>query len=277
MSNPTPPSAPGSSPRDWSEDLAHENGHYFNHCHVCGVAFFGHKRRVTCKLCASPTTADELDMDEVRHVANGKAEWFTSKLAREILRLRAALASSPTLTPPEAPPTIRARNEAAGEPNGAYYVCENCHEIATMLVGGLKCATCRSDCVLYRRAAPASPPELDRAILSEAAAFLDAFANTGIAWHGGVASFREMAAACRRAAAVPAEAPNEDSADDLRTLEKAAVRFELLAGRFRGCERAKHHALSIEECEAFEVETREAFTRISAKLRAARSSGGNPE
>ena len=44
------------SERDWSEDSAHENGDYWCKCHKCEKQFLGHKRRVTCKLCATTTT-----------------------------------------------------------------------------------------------------------------------------------------------------------------------------------------------------------------------------
>ena len=37
--------------RDWIEDFPHENGNYINECCECGCKFFGHKRRVICKLC----------------------------------------------------------------------------------------------------------------------------------------------------------------------------------------------------------------------------------
>jgi hypothetical protein len=37
---------------DWEEDFPHENGNYMCNCHKCGKQFFGHKRRVTCKVCA---------------------------------------------------------------------------------------------------------------------------------------------------------------------------------------------------------------------------------
>lgn len=40
--------------RDWSEDFAGENGNYSCTCHACGNVFRGHKRRVTCKVCAEP-------------------------------------------------------------------------------------------------------------------------------------------------------------------------------------------------------------------------------
>lgn len=42
------------SPRDWTEDFAHENIQYLNQCETCEAIFAGHKRRVTCKLCSTP-------------------------------------------------------------------------------------------------------------------------------------------------------------------------------------------------------------------------------
>jgi len=41
------------SPRNWTEDEAHENGNYICVCVVCKERFLGHKRRVTCKVCAN--------------------------------------------------------------------------------------------------------------------------------------------------------------------------------------------------------------------------------
>lgn len=41
------------NPRNWPEDFAHENGEYFCTCGSCGNTFIGHKRRGTCKICAS--------------------------------------------------------------------------------------------------------------------------------------------------------------------------------------------------------------------------------
>lgn len=42
--------------RDWQEDFAHENGNCQCFCGGiggCGLHFRGHKRRVTCKVCAN--------------------------------------------------------------------------------------------------------------------------------------------------------------------------------------------------------------------------------
>jgi len=38
--------------RSWEDNG--ENGSYYNTCHHCGRQFTGYKRRVTCKVCASP-------------------------------------------------------------------------------------------------------------------------------------------------------------------------------------------------------------------------------
>jgi len=48
------------SPRDWTEDATHENGQYQCRCTSCGQMFIGHKRRVTCKVCATPTPPDDM-------------------------------------------------------------------------------------------------------------------------------------------------------------------------------------------------------------------------
>jgi len=42
---------PTDSARNWTEDYLHENGMYQNRCHRCNELFFGHKRRVVCKIC----------------------------------------------------------------------------------------------------------------------------------------------------------------------------------------------------------------------------------
>jgi hypothetical protein len=38
-------------PEDWTEDYAHENGNYMCLCMRCNKQFFGHKRRVVCRVC----------------------------------------------------------------------------------------------------------------------------------------------------------------------------------------------------------------------------------
>jgi hypothetical protein len=56
------------SDRDWKEDFTHENGNYMNGCMYCKQMFYGHKRRVVCKICDNkdksqlkgvPTPSDE--------------------------------------------------------------------------------------------------------------------------------------------------------------------------------------------------------------------------
>lgn len=47
-----------STSRDWVEDATNypENGQYQCICAICRASFVGHKDRVECKLCASPTS-----------------------------------------------------------------------------------------------------------------------------------------------------------------------------------------------------------------------------
>jgi hypothetical protein len=46
---------------DWTEDFAHENGNYMCLCATCGKRFCGHKRRVTCRVCAQPEPVSGAD------------------------------------------------------------------------------------------------------------------------------------------------------------------------------------------------------------------------
>ena len=39
------------SNRDWPEDFPHDNGNYSCLCCSCKKHFYGHKRRITCKVC----------------------------------------------------------------------------------------------------------------------------------------------------------------------------------------------------------------------------------
>jgi len=45
--------------KDWTEDFEHENGMYQNRCRTCNELFIGHKRRMTCKECASKQVSVE--------------------------------------------------------------------------------------------------------------------------------------------------------------------------------------------------------------------------
>ena len=45
--------------RDWKDDFQHDNGNYECMCFECGRNFYGHKRRVVCKVCASKPAAPE--------------------------------------------------------------------------------------------------------------------------------------------------------------------------------------------------------------------------
>ncbi len=52
-------------PRNWPEDFSHENGKYQCRCSTCGSTFLGHKRRVTCKVCAQPAPDDVTRLQRV--------------------------------------------------------------------------------------------------------------------------------------------------------------------------------------------------------------------
>lgn len=55
----TRPHQPGTKPGDWPEDFTHENGNYMCKCCHCGSMLYGHKRRVSCKVCSSGAAAKE--------------------------------------------------------------------------------------------------------------------------------------------------------------------------------------------------------------------------
>lgn len=65
LSSPQPEKAeeklltPFRTERDWTEDFSHENGNYENNCIKCDQLFMGHKRRVVCKICATPQQVGE--------------------------------------------------------------------------------------------------------------------------------------------------------------------------------------------------------------------------
>lgn len=40
-------------PRSFPEDAHHENGQYMCYCLSCCRNFYGHKRRIVCKLCTA--------------------------------------------------------------------------------------------------------------------------------------------------------------------------------------------------------------------------------
>ena len=50
---------PGESAHDWVEDFTHENGNYQRRCCDCDTPFYGHKRRVVCRVCAVSSLVDE--------------------------------------------------------------------------------------------------------------------------------------------------------------------------------------------------------------------------
>lgn len=49
--------------RDWPEDFAHENGRYLCGCLSCGNRFYGYKRRMCCKVCATAIQATQDERD----------------------------------------------------------------------------------------------------------------------------------------------------------------------------------------------------------------------
>lgn len=50
---------PAQDDRNYSEDSPFENGNYECRCITCGATFFGHKRRVQCKVCANKPAQDD--------------------------------------------------------------------------------------------------------------------------------------------------------------------------------------------------------------------------
>ena len=57
------------SPHSWQEDFNHKNGNYENSCSTCQSLFIGHKRRVTCKVCAMNALRAERDQLKAREKA----------------------------------------------------------------------------------------------------------------------------------------------------------------------------------------------------------------
>lgn len=63
--------AASGSARDWTDDLAHENGNYWNECLLCRKMFIGYKRRLVCKACDAEWQAVWKTMtDEERAIHN---------------------------------------------------------------------------------------------------------------------------------------------------------------------------------------------------------------
>jgi hypothetical protein len=59
---------------DWTEDFQHENGNYQSVCSTCRNTFFGHKRRVTCKVCAETRSVTTDMIKKLRDIA-GDPMW----------------------------------------------------------------------------------------------------------------------------------------------------------------------------------------------------------
>ena len=68
------------APNDWPEDFPQENGYYSCRCCECNKMFYGHKRRVVCKVCAAPAQeADEDVYKEIRSVCDEKLAAFAAE------------------------------------------------------------------------------------------------------------------------------------------------------------------------------------------------------
>ena len=87
-------------PGNWGEDFSHENGDYECRCVHCGNTFYGHKRRVTCKRCATTRQVPEdieailvpLEDDAAGMLADlpGDATALNMQAAAELIRKLAA-------------------------------------------------------------------------------------------------------------------------------------------------------------------------------------------
>lgn len=55
--------------KDYEEDFCHENGKYQNTCCICGHRFYGHKRRVVCKVCINRPKRKKLAQQHINQVA----------------------------------------------------------------------------------------------------------------------------------------------------------------------------------------------------------------
>lgn len=94
----TPPPAPAADPfqvpklpGNWPEDASHENGSYECKCWTCGMPFYGHKRRVVCKVCA-PTEAPAAEQGDALAEQYRKG-WEAGHATAH--RIRNALATQP--------------------------------------------------------------------------------------------------------------------------------------------------------------------------------------
>ncbi len=52
---------PQHSDRDFTEDFIHENGLYECACSRCRSKFYGHKRRIACKVCERRNKEEDSD------------------------------------------------------------------------------------------------------------------------------------------------------------------------------------------------------------------------
>lgn len=82
-------SAPGALPHDWTEDFPGENGNYQCRCMECEALFYGHKRRLICKVCAKRSTVG--DMVAVPRKRLAQWESWARQRGRELLELNGRL------------------------------------------------------------------------------------------------------------------------------------------------------------------------------------------
>ena len=79
------------SPRDWTEDAAHENGSYVCRCVHCHETFVGYKRRVCCKVCHDADSAEAKRRAEWLHAHQAPSNW-TIFTIEEVRSMRAEYA-----------------------------------------------------------------------------------------------------------------------------------------------------------------------------------------
>jgi hypothetical protein len=86
--------------RSWPEDFAHENGNYWNTCCHCQRQFTGHKRRVTCRACAS-AAPQPVAVEPLTDAARVLAEFAKTAPGRLPSRVQDALAVVAASSPQE--------------------------------------------------------------------------------------------------------------------------------------------------------------------------------
>lgn len=106
--------------RSYSEDFALENGNYMNTCIECKNKFFGHKRRVMCKVC--------FEKESPKPVINEKAEFAVQMLRKYAHQTGNLLRGTSDLSPLEEWLIIQlyeAQKERREEKTKPYTACSN--------------------------------------------------------------------------------------------------------------------------------------------------------